>query len=523
MTISTAPAHAIQDQILVALLDPAMHGNCPVRRIDTHAASVFLSGSRALKIKRAVRFPFLDYSTLAKRKAACDEELRINHVFAPQIYRRVVPITQSGDDCFAVDGDGAAVEWAIEMTRFDERLTLDHLAEAKPLSFDFAENVADVIAASHASAPIAATAPWVDSIPLVIARNTEAFRSAKCFRAEDIQALDDASHSAFARTQILLERRGQQGFVRRCHGDLHLANIVSIDGRPVLFDAIEFDPAIASIDVLYDLAFPLMDLHCYGQSEAADVILNRYLAKTPEDNFDALALLPLFLSMRAGIRAHVLLARLDQTGKDRDEIRNAAQSYFELARRSISPPAAKLIAIGGLSGTGKSALARALAGLTEPLPGAVILRSDIIRKQLFDVSETDRLPATAYNSEATQRVYRTLAERAMRALSQGHSVIVDAVYAREAERNAIARVASDMGLPFVGLFLTADLATRMKRIGGRVNDASDATSELARVQDSYDVGSINWTIIDASGSPEQTLMQSKAALLDFTPPDSGSK
>ncbi|MCF2524646.1 bifunctional aminoglycoside phosphotransferase/ATP-binding protein [Bradyrhizobium sp. G127] len=523
MTISTAPAHPIQGQILAALMDPAIHGDCPVRRIDTHAASVFLSGSRALKIKRAVRFPFLDYSTLTRRKAACDEELKINRIFAPQIYRRVVPITQHGDDRFAIDGDGPAVEWAIEMARFDENLTLDHLAEARPLSSDFAESVADVIAASHAVAPIAVTGPWIDSIAVIIARNTEAFRSAGCFDVKDIQSLDDASRSAFARTRILLERRGQQGFVRRCHGDLHLANIVSIEGKPVLFDAVEFDPAIASIDVLYDLAFPLMDLHRYGQSEAAGVLLNRYLAKTPEDNFDALALLPLFLSMRAAIRAHVLLARLDQTGKDRDKILSAARIYFELARQSISPPAAKLIAVGGLSGTGKSALARALAGLTEPLPGAVILRSDIIRKQLFQVSETDRLPDTAYQSEVTQRVYRTLAERAVRALSQGHSVIVDAVYAREAERGAIARVATDMSLSFVGLFLTADLATRMKRIGGRVNDASDATSELARIQDSYDVGSINWTSVDASGSPEQTLAQSKAALLDSARLGSGSK
>ncbi|MCR6736977.1 MAG: AAA family ATPase [Afipia sp.] len=514
MTISIAPTHTIQEQVLAALMDPALHGDHPVRRIDTHAASVFLSGSRALKVKRAVRFPFLDYSTLVRRKAACDEELKINRFFAPQIYRRVIPITQRGDGRFAVNGDGPAVEWAIEMTRFDERLTLDHLAEEKPLSFDFAESVADVIAASHAAALIAPTAPWIDSIPLIIARNTEAFQSAGCFAADDVGKLDDASRSAFARVRTLLERRGRQGFVRRCHGDLHLANIVSIDGKPVLFDAIEFDPAIASIDVLYDLAFPLMDLHRYGQSEAASVILNRYLAKTPEDNFDALALLPLFLSMRAAIRAHVLLARLDQTENDRDNIRSAARSYFELAHRSISPPAAKLIAIGGLSGTGKSVLARALAGLTEPLPGAIILRSDVVRKQLFHVSETDRLPGTAYQSEVTQRVYRTLGERATQALSQGYSVIVDAVYAHEAERSAIAGVASGMNLSFTGLFLTADLATRMRRIGGRVNDASDATSELARIQDSYDVGSINWTVIDASGTPERTLTQSKAALLD---------
>lgn len=510
----------MQERVLAVLMDPATHGDLPVRRIDTHAASVFLAGSRALKVKRAVRFPFLDYSTLARRKAACEEELKVNRPFAPQIYHRVVPITQRDDGSFAVGGDGVPVEWAIEMARFDERLTLDHLAEARPLSFHFSESVADVIAASHAVAPGAAAGPWIESIPLIIARNTEALQSAGCFTTEDISALNDASRFAFLRVRNLLERRGRQGFVRRCHGDLHLANIVSIDGTPVLFDAIEFDPTIASIDVLYDLAFPLMDLVHYGQPEAANAVLNRYLAKTLEGNLDALASLPLFLSMRAAIRAHVLLARLDRNGSNQHDIRSAARSYFELARRSISPPAARLIAIGGLSGTGKSVLARALAGPIEPLPGALVLRSDIIRKRLFQVAETDRLPPTAYRPEATQEVYRILAERACRALSQGHSVIVDAVYAREAERAAIADVASDMGLSFTGLVLTADLATRMKRIVGRVNDASDATSEIARLQDNYDLGSIDWVVIDASGTPEQTLMRSKAALRGRTPPES---
>jgi hypothetical protein len=315
-----------------------------------------------------------------------------------------------------------------------------------------------------------------------------------------------------------LDRRGQQGFVRRCHGDLHLANIVSIDGRPVLFDAIEFDPAIASIDVLYDLAFPLMDLLHYGEPEAANAVLNRYLATTSEDNLDALASLPLFLSMRAAIRAHVLLARLDRSETNQDNIGRAAQSYFELARLSVSPPAAKLIAIGGLSGTGKSVLARALGGLTNPLPGAVVLRSDAIRKQMLHVAETDRLPATAYQPETTQRVYRILAERAARVLSQGHSVIADAVYAGEAERVAIANVASDINLSFTGFFLTASLAIRMERIGSRVNDVSDATSEVVQLQDRYDIGPIDWAIIDASGTPEQTLTQSKAVLRNAVRP-----
>ena len=259
MTVSLALNPSQQDEVFTFLMDPATHGGAPVTRIDTHAASVFLAGPRALKIKRAVRFPFLDYSTLAKRKEACDEELRINRPFAPDIYRGVVPITRRDDGSLTIGGDGMPVEWAVEMARFDERLTLDHVAEAGEIKPDLARDIADAIAASHAIAPLAPAAPWIDSIPVIVARNTAVFRTAG-LAVHETDALDGASHAAFIRGRELLERRGRQGHVRRCHGDLHLSNLVLIDGKPVLFDAIEFDPAIASVDVLYDLAFPLMDL-----------------------------------------------------------------------------------------------------------------------------------------------------------------------------------------------------------------------------------------------------------------------
>ena len=198
--------------------------------------------------------------------------------------------------------------------------------------------------------------------------------------------------------------------MRRCHGDLHLANIVLIEGKPVLFDAIEFDPVIASVDVLYDLAFPLMDFIRYGRHAAANALLNRYLARDADDNLDALAALPLFMSLRAAIRAHVLLARLDRHDHDKADVMHSARAYFELARRAIHPPAPMLVAVGGLSGTGKSVLARALAPDVAPLPGAVVLRSDVLRKQLFKVNETDRLPESAYRPEITGQIYEILAQ-----------------------------------------------------------------------------------------------------------------
>lgn len=492
----------MQERVFAFLTNPATHA--PVHRIDTHAASVFLEGDRALKIKHAIRFPYLDYSTLAKRKAACEEEMKVNRQFAPQIYRRVVPIRQAADGSLSIDGDGIAVEYAIEMARFDERQTLDHLAESGDPDRNLVSAVADAIAASHAVAPLAPADAWIKSIPTFFEDNTRALQNAACFSASDVDDLGEASRIAFSRICGLLEQRGKKGYVRRCHGDLHLANIVLIEHKPVLFDAIEFDPTIASVDLLYDLAFPLMDFLRYDRQAAANGLLNRYLETNCSDHLDGLATLPLFMSLRAAIRAKVLLARLDHT-RDKTPVLRSVREYFELARRLIHPPAPTLIAVGGLSGTGKSVLARALAPHIAPQPGAVLLRTDILRKQQFKVRETDKLPESAYRPEVTGIIYDTIVQRAVRILSQGHSVVVDAMFARASERTGIGDAARRLGVRFVGFFLETDLATRQIRVARRKADASDATPEIAKLQESYDVGTIDWIAIDASGTPEQTL------------------
>lgn len=500
----------VQERVFVFLSDPATHPR--VHRIDTHAASVFLEGERALKIKRAIRFPYLDYSTLAKRKAACEQEMTVNRRFAPQIYRRVVPITRDSEGSLDIDGEGTPVEFAIEMTRFDENRTIDHLAEAGPLASDLIDAIADAIAASHLAAPRVSADPWLRTIPGIIAGNTTAFRAATGFPERDIDQLDDASRSALNRIGGRLEQRGKAGFVRHCHGDLHLANIVLIEDKPVLFDAIEFDPTIASTDVLYDLAFPLMDLIRYGRHDAANGLMNGYLSRSPPENLDALATLPLFMSLRAAIRANVMLARLGPACRDEAGIRQSARVYFELALRLIQPAAPTLIAVGGLSGTGKSVLARALAPHVNPDPGAVVLRSDVLRKRLLHANETDRLPDSAYQPEMTRQTYEALGQHAVRILSQGHSVVVDAVFADQGERTAIRDDAGRLGVRFVGFYLQTDLATRQRRVGARSNDASDATPEIAAFQEKFGIGAVDWTPIDASGTPEQTLQRCRSAL-----------
>jgi aminoglycoside phosphotransferase family enzyme/predicted kinase len=502
-----------QKEVFGFLADPRTHGVQKVARIDTHAASVFLVGDRALKVKRAVRFPFLDYSTLEKRKAACEAELAVSAPYAPEIYRGVVAITREASGKLAIGGSGIPIEWAVDMRRFDETRTLDHIVGE--IDETWADALGWAVAAAHAKAPPVKAEAWIAALGSYIDEHAETFaRYPDIFPAAQIEKLAAASRASYARIVPLLRERARQGFVRRIHGDLHLGNIVLIDGKPVLFDAIEFSEVIASGDVLYDLAFLLMDLLERGLTSAANIVLNRYLLQTRRaEDLDALAALPFFLAMRAAIRARVAAPRLEQAQADkRPSIARTARAYFDFAWRAIAPPAPRFVAVGGLSGTGKSRLARMLAPLVDPMPGAVVVRSDVERKALFGVGETEKLPAEAYDDAVTAQVYSVLADKARRIVTAGHSVIVDAVFAGPQERAAVGAAAKSSNLLLRGLFLTADVETRMKRVGSRVRDASDADAAVAQAQERYDIGALDWPLIDASGTPEATLARTQAAL-----------
>ena len=504
-----------QDDVLAFLGDAATHGGTKVKRIDTHAASVFLAGGRVLKMKRAVRFPFLDYSTLEKRKAACEAELAVNAPYAPEIYRGVTPITREADGRLAIGGSGTPVEWAVEMRRFDETRTLDHIPDA--IDEALADALGRAVAAAHGQAPKVEAEPWIAALGGYIDEHAAAFAEhPEIFPVAANQALAAKSRAAYARIVPFLRERGHDGFVRRIHGDLHLGNIALIDGKPVLFDAIEFSAIIASGDVFYDLAFLLMDLLERGLPQAANIVLNRYLVEARrEENLDALTTLPFFLALRAAIRAKVAVPRMARAAApERAEIAREARAYFDFALKAIAPPQPRCVAVGGLSGTGKSRLARMLAADLLPMPGAVVLRSDVERKALFGVGETEKLPAEAYGGEVTTRVYTILAGKAQRVLAAGHSVVVDAVFAQAHERAALADMASSANVRFKGLFLTADLATRIARVGTRANDASDADAAVARAQERYDLGTLDWTAVDASATPEVTLAKARTALAD---------
>jgi uncharacterized protein len=515
MTDRSGSQENSQDDVFAFLGSAVAHGGVAVRRIDTHAGVVFLAGGRALKVKRAVRFPFLDFSTLEKRKAACLAEIEANRPFAPELYLGVIAVTRGRDGALALGGEGEPVEWAVDMRRFDETKTLDHLADAGKIDLAMADELARGVAAAHARAPVVHAAPWIDALAEYIEQNDAAFGEYPAlFPQGAVAGLAAASRAALARLRPLLLARGKDGLVRRGHGDLHLGNIALIGGRPVPFDALEFDPLVASGDVLYDFAFLLMDLLERKLEAAANVVLNRYLAETRRrDDLDALTALPFLMSMRAAIRAKVTAARTAvAAAADRAAITRSATTYFELAIALIAPPPPRLVAVGGLSGTGKSLLARALAPDLPPHPGAVVLRSDVERKALLGAAETDRLPANAYAPEMTARTYAVLVDKARRTITAGHSVIVDAVFSDAAERDAVAAIARANGVAFAGLFLTTDLATRIARIGHRTGDASDADAAVARRQEDYSLGSLDWSLVDASGTREEMLARARDAL-----------
>ena len=505
--MSNSPHHVAVDQeaVFEFLADPITHGlNEAVKRIDTHVAAVFLAGHNVYKVKRAIKFPFLDFSTLERRRIGCLAEVAVNRRYAPDLYLGVLPVTVTGGR-LRLGGDGETVEWLVHLRRFDETMTLDHVAERGGLTRELVGKLATSVLATYAGAERrdgdAATAALAEVVEETLTELTDA---PEVF-PEDVAAdLAQSMRRAFAGVRPELLKRGAEGWVRRCHGDLHLRNIVLIDGEPTLFDAIEFDESLATTDILYDFAFLLMDLWERGFRAAANLLLNRYLSGTPDiaADLNGLRLLPLFLSLRASVRAKVDALRFLDVERSA-AARESAVRYFDAARSFLAPPPPHLIAIGGLSGSGKTTLARELAPALGPAPGAVHLRSDIERKRLLGVAELTRLPTSAYTLAVTERVFAALREEAGIALRAGHSVIVDAVHRDPAERRKIEAVATKTGAGFIGLWLDAPLPTMITRVGARTGDASDATADIVAKQAGEPLGPIEWHRLDGSHPPPE--------------------
>ncbi len=495
-------------EICAFLRDPASYGAGGERVdvVETHIARVFLVGDDAYKLRKRVHLRFVNFSTLHARHAAAVREMEINRPHAPGIYLGLVPIMRH-EGRLQLGGRGEIVEWAVHMRRFPQEAVLSHREEQGPLSDDLAKALADMVARYHQDSPIAAPCDGARIMASVVEQLSGALAYGHPDVAERLAA-------AFERSQPMLVERGNAGCVRRCHGDLHLGNIVLIDNVPVPFDALEFSEALATIDVLYDLAFLLMDLDVRGDRQAANAVFNAYVAFEPVGGeIEGLACLPLFLACRAGVRAVVAMARTEQLeAAQQAELRGEIRRNAALAGAYLAPARPTLIAIGGLSGTGKSTLAALLAAHVGAAPGALHVRSDVERKRLFGVPETQRLERQHYRIGTAQRVYSIVEDKARRALDAGHPVIVDAVFAKEDERVAIEAIARDAGCEFVGLWLAAPAEILIARVEARRGDASDADRRVVREQLTYDLGNIPWAYVDAAGTPEQSLANARQAL-----------
>jgi hypothetical protein len=508
---------ADQSEVIAFLSRPETYGAAEVREIDTHISTVFLAGTKAYKLKRAVVFSYLDFGTLERRRRFCEAEVAVNRRTAPEIYERVAGVTREADGRLALDGAGEPVEYVVVMRRFDDSLLFDRLAERGALDDALMLRLADEIVRFHEEAERRFESGGSGVMAEVVAQNAQdlARHAGTVLDGAAVTRFVAASQRALARVAALLEARRESGLVRRCHGDLHLRNICLYEGRPLLFDAIEFSESLASIDVLYDLAFLLMDLEHGGLRRLGNLVFNRYLAQSAgAETIGGLAALPLFLACRAAVRAHVGAdAALNQRdAAEKSRLIGEAQAYLGLAGALIAPPGPRLVGVGGVSGTGKSTLARNLAPDLDPAPGALVLRSDTIRKRLWGIGEFERLPQEAYTPEVTARVYGTIAEAAEAALASGHSVIADAVHARAEERDRLERLAARFSVPFAGLWLEAPVGELERRVERRGPDASDATVAVLRRQLEMPLGDIAWRRIDAGGGPDATLSAARAAL-----------
>jgi hypothetical protein len=482
-----------QEDVIKFLGKAGAFGDGAAEHIETHISHLFLSGDRAWKLKKAVAFNFLDFSAAENRREACERELELNRRTAPSLYLAVVPVTWNGHD-LSIGGEGEPVDWLVEMRRFDQHTLFNVLARNGDLNRTLAGELVERVVAFHRDAerrPDHGGSQALRHNARDVGDNLRRYGDGLL----DPKAVDSWCRRidlALAAHAGLLDSRRESGFVRHCHGDMHLANICLVDGEPTLFDCIEFSDDIACIDVLFDLAFLLMDLVFHGQTGIANFVLNRYLSAT--EDFAGLPPMPALLSLRAAIRA---MAAAIESDSDWSEARDRdARLHFDLAVRLLERPSPCLVAVGGLSGTGKSTLASTLAVRLAPGVGAVVVSSDVIRKRLFDKCPEDALPPEAYEADVSERVYERLFEDVSAALHAGQPVIADATWLRPEDRRTIAALAPE-GVRFTGIWLDAPSEVLRKRIEGRTKDPSDATAEVLARQLTQNIGIVDWTRLDA--------------------------
>ncbi|MEY9199475.1 aminoglycoside phosphotransferase family enzyme/predicted kinase [Sinorhizobium fredii] len=482
-----------QAEVVGLLSAPHLRGADKVEIIETHISYIFLSGDRAYKIKRAVKLPYVDFSTAELRLAACEKEVALNSATALGLYVGVRRIMRGRDGRLAYDRGEELVDAVIEMIRFDQDALFDRMAVGGKLNAELMARTAHMIARFHGDAQVVHQGSGSANIAAVLRVNAAGFATSRLF--DPVELAERAFERNLAAYAPLLDAREVAGKVRRCHGDLHLRNICLLQGEPRLFDCIEFNDQIATIDTLYDLAFLLMDLWHRGFPQFANLVMNRYLDEAGDE--DGFVLLPYFMAIRAAVRAHVTATQIEESGERSDALAAEARSYFDLALSLLETRAPRLIVIGGLSGSGKTTLAEILAAQFGSPPGARIIESDRIRKAMYGVAAETRLAADAYRSEISEKVYDELACRACSILRAGGSVVAEAVFDKFANRQRIEAAAREAHVPYAAFWLSASPSVLRGRVAERTVGPSDADLNVLSRQLTYDLGGIDWQRMDA--------------------------
>jgi len=474
---------------IAAMLDAGIyhHPVDSIELIETHISAVILTGDYVYKIKKPVDFGFLDFSTLEKRHACCLEELRLNRRMAPEIYLDVVAITGSPESP-VIGGSGEAIEYAVKMAQFPQSAQLDHRLAAGQLRLEHMDAIAHMVADFHQRIDVADDTMAFGTNAAVYQPVDENFRQIAehidtAPYAGTLAMLEQWSRVTFERLSPVFVQRKHDGFIRECHGDMHLRNMLWLTtaeggkngGRPLAFDCIEFNANLRWIDVISEVAFLVMDLQSRQQQPLANRYLNSYLEATGD--YAGAAVLPFYLCYRALVRAKVDALRLEQknlTPQERAQSLAEFESYLELASSYVKAAKPKLIIMRGMSASGKSTVSQQLLDAA----GMIRIRSDVERKRLFDIAATTRaaddVGAGIYTEQASQQTYAKLRALAEQVISAGYSVIVDAAFLKYEQRQPFLQLAERLAVPCVILEVRAPAEVLRQRIIARKNDVSDA-------------------------------------------------
>ena len=458
------------------LLQPSVyeHPTDHIELIETHISWVILTGDFAYKIKKPVNFGFLDFSTLEKRQRYCEQELRLNRRLAPTIYLEVVAVSGT-EEKPVISKHGKAFEYAVKMRQFPQAAQLDHMLAAGGVKTEHMDRIAHMVADFHQTADIANNSVDYGRPSLVYHPAEENFLQiyqhldAETY-ADKLTILEQWCRNEFRKLEVVFAQRKADGFIRECHGDMHLRNLLWLNDNPVAFDCIEFNDNLRWIDVISEIAFLIMDLQHQKQEKLANHFLNSYLEATGD--YAGLAVLPFYLCYRAMVRAKVSALRLEQKNlstKEKHDTEKEFISYLELALTYTQRTPPKLIIMHGLSASGKSSVSQELLDAT----GAIRIRSDVERKRLFK-STSGSTDTNIYSEDATQQTYERLINLASIIIDAGYSVIVDATFLQRENRKLFQQLAKQLQTPFVILQLTAPDDVLRQRIIQRSNDVSDA-------------------------------------------------